>query len=313
MRVDLYASKSHYLEHLAPVWAELAPEERGHVVIPEPLRAYAEQLLPDHDWSVPEGASDVRLAAGWVDVQGSPNGQRRALMEHGVGQRYEDVAAPNYVGGRGRTDVVDLFLLPNRASARYQDGDVAVVGDPFLDRLRESSLVPLWDVTFAFHFKTDLCPEASGYPEMFREGIVQCVDADLRVLGHGHPSSNVWGWYEARGITTTSSLQVALRTRCFAADNTSAMFYAAALGIPVVVLNPPYYRRSVEHGLRFWEFADVGLNVGQRDNLLDAVKRSIYDDPCAERRAQVVSELFPFTDGMSARRCVSALRDKFDS
>lgn len=311
MRVDLYASRSHYLEHLAPVWNALRPEERGLVVVPAHLRVMATHLLK-HDWSVQDEPSNVRLAAGWVDVQGPPNKQHRVLMEHGVGQRYEGVPAPNYVGGRGRTDVVDLFLLPNEVAARYQDGDVVVVGDPYLDELRSQEFHALFDVTFTFHFKTDLCPEASGYPEKFKLGILECVDADLRVLGHFHPSATgLSDWYADHGITSTSMLEVALRTRCFAADNTSAMFYAAALDIPVVVMNAPYYRRSAKHGLRFWEFADVGLNVNDQHDLPDVVKRSIYDDPCASRRAEVVQQLFPFTDGMSALRCVSALRDKF--
>jgi hypothetical protein len=77
------------------------------------------------------------------------------------------------------------------------------------------------------------------------------------------------------------------------------MFEFAATGRPVVVLNAPPFRRNVEHGLRFWEAAGVGVNVERAAGLVDAVDAAVADAPQvrAAREAAVAVVYQPLRGG----------------
>jgi hypothetical protein len=54
-------------------------------------------------------------------------------------------------------------------------------------------------------------------------------------------------------------------------DNSSTIFESAAIGKKVILLNSKKYRKDVEHGLRFWSKAGVGVQVDTADTLIDIV------------------------------------------
>lgn len=312
MRVDLVATRPHYLEHAALVWREFSADERGSVVVPTYLRERAVELVGKWDDDAPTG--DVRLAAGWVDAQGPPH-QKRVLMEHGVGQRYEGVHLPNYVGGKGR-EVLDLALLPNDDAQRWERCESVVVGSPYLDHLRRIEHSPVFDVAFSFHFDSEHLPEMGGGFRWFRGGVLAARDSGMTILGHAHPrNDNAFAWYAAHDLMHTTSFEVVVASsRVYACDNSSTMFYAAALGLPVVVMNPPQYRRGVHHGIRFWDCADVGRQVSTPDELHHAVQLALSDpENDATERSRVAARLFPLDDGKAAERCVNAIRSRFAS
>jgi hypothetical protein len=71
------------------------------------------------------------------------------------------------------------------------------------------------------------------------------------------------------------------------------MWEAAALGIPVVVVNASWYRRDIDHGLRFWEYSDIGPNVDHPADLAEVAKSfpewsGVYD----VRRREVAGLLY---------------------
>lgn len=91
--------------------------------------------------------------------------------------------------------------------------------------------------------------------------------------------------------------EVVQRADCYVVDNSSTMFEAAALGIPVVVMESPVWRRDVEHGLRFWEYADVGPTVRPGDSFVDAVQESLTEK-WGRRRGEVAEAVYAIQPGL---------------
>jgi hypothetical protein len=105
------------------------------------------------------------------------------------------------------------------------------------------------------------------------------------LIGHGHPRAwarleRVW---RKLGVEPVARFEeVCRRAALYVADNTSTLYEFASTGRPVVVLNAPWYRRSVEHGLRFWQASGVGVHANEPGQLLGAVAVAM-DDPGWQR------------------------------
>lgn len=319
MRVDLFATEAHYFERLALVWQQLRKEEQGTVLIPQHLEGLAAAR------GVTTGAADHEppwyvLCASYGDaVSASQVGRRTTvLLEHGVGQSYGN--HPAYAGGHGRP-AGWVYLCPNLRTGRAnQRGNltaaVHVIGDVYMDWLDQVAvhrLPAMWDGAVSFHWNgCEVAPEAGSTRRYWWPGVVH-ASSRYSLVGHAHPreTSEARALYEGAGMPFLHSLESVVQgsARSFICDNSSAMFYCAALDIPVVVLSAPQYRRDVEWGCRFWEYADVGVEVSTVDGLMPAIGRTLeYPEAHRDRRAEVSAELFPFRDGESASRAVSVLR-----
>lgn len=272
------ASRAHYAAHLDPVAAALGDR------------------LP----------TDVTLVASQRDyLRAYRDGVRRlVLAQHGAGQSYGGDrfahAAEAYPGGRDSAGV-GLFLVPNahaagRWSARYPGARVEIVGSPGAEALaRWARLEPLSrsgrTVALAFHWDCPVCPETRS---AFREVLpfLPALAGEFELLGHGHPRRTELARDYARvGIPYEPSLvEVARRADVVVADNTSAMYELAALGIPIVVVNASRYRRNVRHGLRFWD-AIPGPMVDRPAELGDAIRRALERWPVDEAAREAALEL----------------------
>jgi hypothetical protein len=298
--IDVVATRPHYADHLLPVWDALAPGERGS------FGAHRRPL-------------DVALVAGWSDVvRARAWGARRIVrMEHGIGQSYGQGGHPSYPGGRGHADVA-LFLAPNAHAAtrwrvQYPRIPVAIVGCPKLDTLPQRAPPGEPIVACTFHWDAQVAPETrSAFPH-YRRSLPALVER-FAVIGHGHPRAQAalapeWA---RLGVPMVSSLpDVLARASVLVADNTSALYEAAAVGIPVVVLDAPWYRRDVNHGLRFWEAADVGVRIGDPADLVAAVERALADPPeVAAAREAALRVVYPHRTG-AAILAADAVRQAF--
>jgi hypothetical protein len=246
-----------------------------------------------------------------------------AIMEHGAGQSYAGrrVTHGSYAGGTGR-GAASLFLHPGEHPAArdrkaYPKARVEVVGSPHLDTLPAREGTPDRVVAFTFHFNAPVCAETrTAYPLFFPE--LAKLAERYKLLGHAHPrfweagrpGKRLADRYRHAGIEAVRDFaDVCRRADVLIADNTSAMFAFAATGRPVVVLNPPWYDRSIHHGLRFWEASEVGVNCNRPEDLADCIEEALRDTP--EQRAKreaALSMVYAYRSG-AAKRAADVLMD----
>lgn len=335
MLVDRYASLPHYAEHIAPIWAEL--ERRGLA---------GDSYAPRHGswWGTPirprRETNRPVLVAGYADHQ-TMHPSPTILVEHGAGQTYADLRSGSYSGGPGWDRAV-LFLCPSetvadRWRATYRAPAVAV-GSPKMDRWlrssqsrnRESARFATYEsiegheagttpasVAVTFHWECRLVPEtrsAWGHYDRSLPDLVAWADRNgVRLLGHGHP--RLWSKISKRwrrlGVEPVETFEEVLdRADLLVADNTSAMYEFASTGRPVVVLNAPWYRRDVEHGGRFWSWADIGVQVDEPEELAGALAVALADPPSiARRRAEIVADVYARRDGRAAEAAADAIEE----
>lgn len=250
------------------------------------------------------------------------------LVEHGAGQTYvgTDPDLPYHPGGQGRDDVV-TFICPNATvaavnAARYPGVPSVAVGSPRLEALAAARARhaaarlhpstggrPL--VVFSTHWDCHVAPEARWAFPHYRPALDGLAAADRwRFAGHGHPRA--WAdlneVYARAGIARIRSFDdVASTADVYVVDNSSTLFEAVALGLRVVVLDAPWYRRDVDHGLRFWRWADVGPRCAEPDEVADAVAAALDDgDRWGEVRAACADEVYGPLAG-SIERAVEAV------
>lgn len=263
------ASQPHYRDHLAPVW--------------DALPAWAKQGEPER--ALVAGHQDLRMIKR-MNV---------ALMEHGAGQSYAGCRNGSYAGGRKR-EKVGLFLYPHERVMRINEprwpwAEHRVIGCPRLDvlwerRRRGDGLRSGGCVAVSFHWRCRLLPETDTAFDEWRLEVERLVRRGVNVLGHAHPRmmDELEPWWESLGVEVVHDWgSVIERADVFVADNTSALFEAAAVGLPVVLLNSSRYRRDVEHGLRFWECSDIGPNLWPGDSLCEGIEVAGSWNPRMER------------------------------
>lgn len=169
-------------------------------------------------------------------------------------------------------------------------------------------------VAFTWHWQCRLVPETKWALPHYHPGLARVV-AELRaggveVDGHGHPRAlhdlaPIWARLKVR--TVASFDQVVAQDSVLVGDNTSALYEWAALGRPVVVLNAPWYRRGVEHGLRFWSHVP-GRQVDHPDELTDAILEAVEHPGRGEAlRRAATAEVYAHLDGRAADRAAAAI------
>lgn len=319
--IDVLASAPHYAEHLAAVFGALPESERGAFLTPSgPVAARIKEM-----GFAPVARSEPNrpvLVASYGDL-GRAFALRRtriALMEHGAGQSYGGRAGAasrhgSYAGGNGR-GVASLFLHPgehpaSRDRAIYPDARIEVVGSPILDTLPAREGEPGRVVAFSFHFNSPVTPETKNafhwaWPELMR------LRGRFDLIGHAHPSlfDKVRRLYHMAGIPDVRHFDdVCRRADVYVCDNSSTLFAFAATGRPVVVLNPPWYDRKVEHGLRFWDAADVGVQCNDIRKLGDAIEEALKDKPAQRKRREAALDLVYAYRSGAAKRAAEILTE----
>lgn len=305
--IDAFASLRHYAEHLRPVWQALPEAWRGHWGTPDR----------------PPTADRPVLVAGWRDAQ-LVRPRPVVYLEHGAGQAYDGEPhtrlTGSYSGGTGLDHAV-LFLCPNQQVAdrwrhTYPDTPAVVVGCPKLDPWHlagDWAERPLHRpiVAVTFHWECPLIPETrSAWPHYQRALPALTQQPGFQVLGHGHPRiyNRLARTWRRLGVPHTPELGDVLdQADLLVGDNTSALYEFASTGRPVLVLNAPWYRRDVHHGLRFWSHVP-GLQIDHPDQLVWGITTALADPPeLAAMRACAVAAAYAHADGRAARRAADTI------
>lgn len=324
MKVVAYASRQHYADHLAPVYAALPDELHGGVYGPRDEQAWGRQL-PRRSPGV------LYLVASYVDA--AKVGGPFVYLEHGAGQSYggdpESARNVSYAGGDGRAfKDCRLILAPGEECAErhrsVQSCPVVAVGCPYLDTRLRADVGAAWGrqrVAFTFHWDASaVCPEArSALPHY--ENRLEGAVADLRangweVWGHGHPRAQgaLKAMWSRLGVPWVTRARVFDEADLLVADNTSLLPEFASLGRPVVFLNAPWYRADVWHGGRFWDWPDRQISISSPDELGWGISEAHVDPSGAQvARARMVAQVYAYTDGSSSVRAARAISEVVDA
>lgn len=280
--VNFLASEAHYVDHIAPVWAALNNDIRG---------TFITTTSEAHERAQSYGIDSIKGVAGASLTLVASYGDYRkttgpvVLMEHGVGHTYSN-DHPSYAGSPGKDRVV-LFLCPNQPTAAknretYPDKPVEVIGVPKLDN---TPVRPPRGRTAAisFHWDARIAPESRTALPHYRRILPKLAqDKRFNLIGHAHPRKN-WparleAAYKAYKIPYVADFQEVLKEAdVYIVDVSSTAYEFAAAGRPVIHLNAPWYRRRVNHGIRYWNYLP-GPMVDRPEDLADTIA-NVLDNP----------------------------------
>lgn len=198
-------------------------------------------------------------------IRGKVGTRPIVLVEHGAGQTYSGAGA--YSDG-GDLRGCSLILAPGPYSLAKRRRfcptvKIVMVGLLKLENLlavredgeeaRRASDVPT--VVFGWHWDCKTCPESRATWPRWIEAVAKMAADDMgwNVLGHAHPREwhRILPFYQEWGIQTVKRFDDAMaKADLYVVDNSSTAFEAAALGVPVLLLDSPVYQKA-RHGLRF--------------------------------------------------------------
>lgn len=315
-RLSFYASLRNLVDHLAPLWWALPTELRGPFrVADKSLVAYCAEA-----WDMPtlreRPPAAPHVVASYADeLLVARVGGSVALLEHGSGQFYGGFDASSTLSDRRPS--VELYMAPSpevadRMAAVLPRAERVWVGCPRLDPFVGQPRDPDGPIGLAWHWNAgSRWPEARSGFAHYGPYLRELSSAfPGRIWGHAHPRlfGSVHNLYSLAGITPVPDSRMVLDSvSVLSADNTSLMWEAAALDIPLVILDAPWFRRDVWHGLRFWDFADVGPRISDPAGWADAI-RAAPDPAWTPLRRAAAAAIYGPIDGLATARALEALR-----
>jgi hypothetical protein len=242
--------------------------------------------------------------------------QKRGHASYSGGQDREDnelVLVPNeHAAGRWRASYPDarvvivgcpkLDTLPRRepstpatpSTSPWSRPRTSDAASRILPRHLDGSSSAYPTIAISFHWPAPL--SISGYAGTalgdFLPALQELAAAfPGRVIGHAHPKGD-WPARMKRtfarfGIPFVAEFEDVCRLAdVYVCDNSSTIFEFAATGRPVVVLNARVWSRKQSHGLRFWEAANVGVNVDRPQDLVAGVYEALADAPDRQKERE---------------------------
>jgi len=283
---------------MLPVWNALPEQARGEFITTAPK----EKL---RGLTAVASNGDYKLTTGPT-----------VFFEHGAGFTYSN-NHPSYAGSSGKERSIMFCNTNQRVQAAnrrtYPNSEHVIVGCPKMDTmpLLEPPKNDRPKVAFSFHWNCMVAPESQTSFYHYERELVRVGNTmkHWEHVGHGHPRfwPTLKPFWERNRFRLMQNFDDVMKTcDVYVADTTSTLYEFAATGRPVIVLNAPWYRRTVNHGIRFWE--DIpGIQVNNRTDLIPMIEHVLANDTFAEERARIVEKVYPFI-GSSAKRAADAIQ-----
>lgn len=318
--------RTHYVDHLAPIWKALPEDRRGTfyagpreaeyastygieaAVCRDTREAVTRMIVGDQESPVLVAShADPQM----TDMAGRPN----IIAMHGVGFTFGG-GHDCYPGTTKHRANTRLILATNETVAEIERAAnphvaVAVVGCPKLDRwvgTRPANPRPV--VALAFHWRCGVHRASGTAWDDFKAAIPALAERHA-VIGHGHPRiiDELAPWYESHGIEVVrDQAEVFDRADLLMADATSCAFEAAALDRPVVLLDGARQRRAAgECGGMYADRTSLGVVCYRAADLVRCADLALSDPPgIAEARRSTAARCYA-NIGTATDAAVSAI------
>lgn len=320
------ASDRHYIDHMLPIYQTLSLEYQGKFYVHVKDINYVKNIKKVFTYNNTEelnrflkedyskNRDSFTICASYRDLDYCDIGVRNLiLMEHGAGQIYK---CDNRAWNRSRYNKNTVLLLATNEilANRFKENNdipVEIVGCPKLDRLVKKEYPKTGKIAISFHFDCKAIPETRSSWDYYK-GILPLLKSKFEIIGHWHPrlGNQLKEVYEQMGIKTLENFEDVLNEAdIYLIDNSSTLFEFAAIDKPVVLLNNPHYRRNVEHGMRFWEFSDIGLQVNEPETLITTINKALKDsNKIKKRRREIIKKVYPYL-GNATEKFIKILID----
>lgn len=332
--IDFFARWPHFVDHLLPIYQHLGERAGSFFVAPNVadylrVRGVSPVILKPRTRGnnlevAPEGNNPLVVAAtGDMQMAYSRNASRPLiLMEHGPGITFPNNSS--YAGSQGLRRIAKLTLAPNfetyeKTKIALPNAKQVIVGTPYLDPWcnlfdeRRTTEPEKPTVCIAFHWDgSRVQPEAGNAYKHYQAILpVLAQQKTIRLIAHGHPRNinDLAPVYQRLGIEIVWNFEEVLnRADLLINDCSSIAYMFLVTGKPVILLNAPWFRRNINYGLRFWDYTDIGQNVNNPKDLIDAIQHALKNpNEFYPERKRAVENLFPFL-GYSATMAARAIR-----
>jgi hypothetical protein len=309
-KIDFFAGEEHFFDHISPIWRELPEHLKGTFYVRkrvEEKRAKSSGI----PYVVGEPTnSELCLVASIGDYRATTKDV--VFMEHGIGHQYSNNNA-GYAGGAGKDRAI-LFLnqhhiTDERNLKTYPNVPHAIIGTPKMDKVQRTG----WTVhkrkpvvCMSFHWDCKVSPETrSSYPFYKKMiPILYKLKKDFDFVLHAHPKNGFQDEvkHDFPEITFIDKFEDVMKIAdVYVIDNSSTMYEFLVTGKPIVVLNCPYYRFDVNHGIRFWDYIG-GMQVNRTKDLIPTILDTIaFPTQLQDLRDEIVSELYPYYPNATER------------
>ncbi|MEN1760775.1 CDP-glycerol glycerophosphotransferase family protein [Anoxynatronum sibiricum] len=329
-KIDFFAWERQYFDHLLPVWEKIPDDRKGIFYMACSVNEIYKNIIENKKMAVKSRQSIEEM----VKEINLPNEKQNMLIMADNNAKYVgkiERCMVRLAHGCGQTFITNdpyyelmqkfsLILVPNEYAQNFfqnyfPEKSIEIVGCPKLDKwsreLKRSNGKPP-HIVFSFHFDRDFVPETKTTWPYYKEKVFELSKSlDWKVSVHGHPKiyDQISLECQEEGINTIMHFEEVIETAdLYVCDYSSTIYEFAYTGRPVVLLNAPWYRRDVEHGIRFWEFSNVGINCDEPADLKSCIEQALIDRMEIQvDREKAVKKVYSFIDGSASEKAATAI------